>query len=302
LELAEKSQLLETQAQLVIEKDRQIALLTQQLALFKQSSVLPGVDQSEAIQTLQTQLSERQSAIAAHETQIAQLRSPPLPAKPEEIKRHLKMQLGESVWSRLSPSSQRDLTAAYKCLYAIQAEPFTASAVDYSEAGLKLGLAIEREVVQPFFKQIHPFLQSIGEPVIGGIALKARKKYTLAMLPPLLTSEWQALLEEALGSSSPLPEGNRCHSVITDLVSPRDRQVIETFLHQWQHPLAQWLKHHPTQAASALCQIGQLHQLSTQSEALLYPWQFDLLRSLAMGNQTESGILSAIYSTTYNGG
>ncbi|HEY9643040.1 MAG TPA: hypothetical protein V6C57_21300, partial [Coleofasciculaceae cyanobacterium] len=300
LELAEKSQLLEIREQQLAEKDQQIAHLTQQLRLLNQplnSNQLPSpltaqVDQAPAIQ-IPIQPLEREAAIAAD---AAPRRSPTAPAKPEEIKRSLKAQLGESVWNRLSPSSQRDLTAAYKSLHAIQSEAFTAAVVDYSEAGLKLGLAIEREVVQLFFKQLYPFLQATGEPVIGGIALKARKKYTLAMLPPLLAAEWDALLAEALDSSSPLPESDRCYSVTTDQVSPRDRQILQDFLDQWQHPLAQWFKHHQTKAASIICQIGQLHHLSTQSAPFLHQWQFELLQSLAIGNLTESGILSAIYN------
>ncbi|HEY9641469.1 MAG TPA: DHH family phosphoesterase, partial [Coleofasciculaceae cyanobacterium] len=194
LESAEKSQLLEIKEQQLAEKDQQIAHLTQQLRLLNQplnSNQLPSpltaqVDQAPAIQ-IPIQPLEGEAAIVAD---AAPRRSPTGTAKPEEIKRSLKAQLGESVWNQLSPSSQRDLTAAYKSLYAIQSEAFTAAVVDYSEAGLKLGLAIEREVVQLFFKQLYPFLQATGEPVIGGIALKARKKYTLAMLPPLLAAEW----------------------------------------------------------------------------------------------------------------
>ena len=276
LELAEK-------AQLLIEKDQQITLLTQQIGqLQRELSVAPV--QSPASKT----------PIAAQNAEIAEISEAKPPRKPEEIRRYLKAEISEAVWSALSPSSQRDLAAAYKSLFAIEAEPFTAAIVDYSEAGARLGMVPEREIAQLFFKQIHQFLQSQSQTAIGGIALKARKKYTLEMLPPLLAAEWHWLEATVLTSHSPVPEPHCYCSTTADQVSEADRQLIAAFLEQWQHPIAPWFLHHSSIAASAIAQMAQLRGLAASSD-LLYKWQFERLRSLVIGDPDAPGILRTLY-------
>ena len=277
LELSQKRQIL-------AEKDQHIAILTQQVELLNQQLI---------------QRAYPQAGVPAIAAPIAPpVKEPPTETrsavKPEALKTQLKAQLGEAVWNCLSSSSQRDLTAAYKSLTAIQTESFTASVVDYSEAGQKLGLAIDREIVQPFFRQLYSFLQTTGDREIGGIALKARKKYALSLLPSLLTTEWQELRQEALKSHEPLP--HCCCPVMTDGISPRDRVLIQTCLRQWHHPLGQWFLNSDEKGASAIAQIAQLQSVATQPEPFLHLWQFEWLQGLIMGTPTETGILSAIYN------
>ncbi|MBD3880834.1 single-stranded-DNA-specific exonuclease RecJ [Phormidium tenue FACHB-886] len=301
LHLAEKAQRLQTQAQLLLEKDQHIALLTQQIALLQEQLSQQDIAlQSPTLSNLQRDLLEKEGAIATYETQIAALAATELaakpPTKPEEVRRYLKAELGEAIWNALSQSSQRDLTAAYKTLFTIQADAFTASVVDYSEAGSRLGMVPEREIVQLFFKQIHQFLQSHSKTAIGGIALKARKKYSLEMLPPLLAAEWHWLEATVLESQSLVPEPHCYCPMTTDQVSELDRQLITTFLEQWQHPIAPWFLHHSSTAASALAQISQLRAVAVSSDRLLYDWQFERLQSLIIGNLEEPGILRTLYN------
>ncbi|MBW4661278.1 MAG: single-stranded-DNA-specific exonuclease RecJ [Drouetiella hepatica Uher 2000/2452] len=278
LELAQKQQIL-------AEKDQQIAILTQQVELLNQQLIQRAYPQS-------VDCPDPEASIAPPVT--ARLTEPRSAVKPEALKRQLKAQLGETVWNSLSSSSHRDLTAAYRSLAAIQVEPFTVSVVDYSEAGQKLGLVVDREIVQPFFKQLHSFLQTTGDREIGGIVLKARKKYALSLLPPLLTTEWQELRQEALESCESLPQS--CCQVMTDGINPRDRALIQACLQQWQHPLAQWFLNPEAKAASAIAQIAQLQSIATQPELFLHQWQFEWLQGLIIGTPTEPGILSAIYN------
>jgi single-stranded-DNA-specific exonuclease len=294
LELTEKAQRLHTQAQLLIEKDQQIALLTQQIGRLQQELLVAPV-QPPVLMPLQSALFEP-DPIAAEPADRSEAKLPTPPRKPEEIRRYLKAELSEAVWSALSQSSQRDLVAAYKSLFTLQAEPFTAAIVDYSEAGVRLGMVPEREIVQLFFKQIHLFLQDRHQTAIGGIILKTRKKYTLDLLPPLLAAEWQGLAAVALESQSLMPESHCCCPIATAQVSPADRQLIAAFLAQWQHPIAPWFLHHSSTAASAIAQMGQLHGLAAASETLLYDWQFERLRSLVIGNPEEPGILRTLYN------
>lgn len=273
LEVAEKSRLLQAKEQLLAEKDRQIADLIQQLALHQEQGNLPLISSAQP---------------------PADLRSPTAQG---DVKQQLKAHLGHA-WSCLGQSSQRDLTAAYKSLHAIQAEAFTAAVVDYSEAGLKLGLAAEREIVQPFFKQLYQFMQSQGSTVIGGMALKSRKKYRLEMLPPFLAPQWNSFLDQALLSSEALT-ADSCYLVTCEQLSLRDRHLVQDCLQQWPHPLSQWLLNQ-TEAAAAIAQISQLHNIATQADQFLYEWQFELLRSLIIGTPPQPGILQAIYNAGKN--
>jgi single-stranded-DNA-specific exonuclease len=298
LEIAEKNQLLWVKDQLIVEKDQQIATLNQQLDLLHQELSQVSQERQQQLQVLQTAIEEREATIQAHETHLSQLpqRTDAAQLKPEDIKRDLKTQIGETGWYCLSQQSQKDLVAAYKNLYTIQSEAFTAQIVDYSEVGLRLGFVAEREVIQPFFKQIHQFLQANGEAnEIGGVPLRVRKKYTLEMLPPLLVPEWQSLQTEALNSSSLLPEAELYTPVSSHLIRQTDRQTVKSFLQQWEHPLAQWLLQQAIEAASTIDQINKLRTVAAQSESLLHQWQFELLHGLVIGNEAQQGILQKIY-------
>ena len=290
LKLQEKTQLWHTQAQLLIEKDQQIALLTQQIEQLQHQLSASPRPQPPEVQPV------------APDPQIADISASKPPSKPEEIRRYLKAELTEAVWSTLSQSSQRDLAAAHKALFAIQSDPFAAAIVDYSEAGARLGMVPEREIVQLFFKQIHQFLQDHSQSAIGGIPLKARKKYTLDMLPPLLAAEWHWLEATVLESQTLVPESYCCCPNATDQVSDADRQLIAAFLEQWHHPLAPWFLQHSSTAASAIAQIAQLHGLAASSQSLMYSWQFERLRSLVIGDPEEPGILRTLYNVGDNVG
>ncbi|WP_316431676.1 DHH family phosphoesterase [Leptolyngbya sp. NK1-12] len=354
LELAEKNQLIQEQAEQLATKEQQIAQLMQRLNQLQQElntaqSIIQDTEQGENCHTnkdenqnecikkpVETKSIEQATQLETAVEQCAETEAEvtvdaleagietnstdplqaifadlsatslaPLPAPPTELpadpKQRAKLKLGE-VWNRLDSRSQKDLTAAYKKLAALQTESIAEdiadgeNPIDYSDVGLRLCSVIEREVVQPCFKTLHQFLLEHDEPCeIGGVTLRARKKYTVGMLPPLLAAEWQTFQEDALTGRTRLTADNLYTSVTANSVEPADRDTIQIFLSQWEHPLAIWLQ--SSNAASAIAQIDRLLTIAADAENLLYEWQLELLETLILGNATQLGILDQIYSS-----
>jgi hypothetical protein len=302
LDLTEKMLLIQAKDQLLAAKDQQIEMLNQQLQMLDRQLNQLSQEQQQQFQTLQSELQQRQTLVQNHETQIVQLQQqlsqhkPPL--KPEDIKRQARTQLGDSVWKSLNPHSQKDLASALKHYYSIQSETFTASVADYSEAGLRLGFAVEREVIQPFFRQLHQFLlNNGGSDEIAGVTLRPRKRYTLGMLPPLLSSQWYSFRETILTTCTQLPEEDFYCTIKFDQVNQPDRDRVNAFLNQWDHAVAHWLLKHKVAAASAIDQINKLRNIAAHAENSLYQWQYDLMQILVMGGETQFGIFQDIYGT-----
>ncbi len=218
--------------------------------------------------------------------------------KPNDPKQRMKQDLGEQVCSRLDLRSQKDLVAAYKKLIGLEAEAATAAnpddcPIDYSDVGLRLCSVIEREVIQPFFRELHQFLLKNDEPcTIGGIALRARKKYTLGMLPALLAAEWRSFQDEALSNSTASEADLYIAIRAVHLLSP-DRNMVQVFLAQWEHPLAMWLQNQI--AASMIAQLDKLLTIAADAETSLQHGQFERLQALILGNSRQMGILQQIY-------
>lgn len=229
---------------------------------------------------------------AAAQPAVQSTVQPTVKLKPDDPKQRLKFELGEDIWNQLDSRSQKDLVAAYKKQVAIQTD---VSIIDYSDVGLRLCSVIEREVIQPFFKEIHQFLLENDEPCeIGGVTLRTRKKYTLGMLPPLLAAEWHSFQEDLLNESSATAEELLCAVVAADQIDPSDRDTVQVFLSQWEHPLAFWLQHQ--EAASMIAQIDKLLTIAADAENTLYEWQLKLLQTLILGTEQKVGILKQIYS------
>jgi len=301
LEISDKSQLIQEKDQLLTEKNRQIETLHQQVELLNQELSQLSSEQQLQFQTLQTDLQAREAAIQAHESHISRLQtelSHSTQLDLEHIRRQVKSKVGEWIWSSLDQRSQKDLYFAYKNHEIIRSEGFTAQIADYSEAGLRLGFAVEREIIHPFFKSLHQFLLTHGgSDEIGGVVLGNRKKYTLGMLPPLIAAQWYSFRDDALKRSSESEEDDLyCMVSFGRQVSQNDRQKLETFLTHWKHPLAEWFNAGAIAAASAIDQINKLRNIAAHAESSLYQWQFEILDALVIGSETKNGIFREIYS------
>ncbi len=301
LQLRQKTQILLEKDQLVSEKDKQVNMLQQQLALLEEKINQLSTAQQQRFRDLQNELQTQESAIRSHEAHIAelqtQLEQSGANLDPREIRRNVKEQLGELVWRQLHNRSQHDLCAAYKNYMMIHTEGFTSQLADYSEAGLRLGFAVEREIVQPFFRDLQDFLLVNGGTEIGGLRLSPKKKYTLGMLPPLLAEEWQSLRDESLRHRSQIAEDALYCSASAVGINRADHKLIQQFLADWSHPIATWLLHKQTLAASQIDQISKLRNTAAHAESFLYAWQFELLRSLVMGKTSDQGIFNEIYGS-----
>lgn len=207
-------------------------------------------------------------------------------------KRQLPDLLGDALWRKLDRRSQKDLIAAYQALAALQTAPIAEEENrDYSDVALRLCSVIEREVVQPFFKRLHQFLQATdGSSEIGGVTLRSRKKYTLGMVPPLLAEHWHSVQDNVQTTAG--ADEAECYGTSVSTVDPTERQLVQTCLQQWQTPLAIWLQT-PT-AASAIARIDRLLTIAADADTIFRQGHFAQLHALVMGSETSAGMLRAI--------
>jgi single-stranded-DNA-specific exonuclease len=257
LELIDQGQRIQEKEWLIAEKDQQIAQLNEQLS-----------------QQLNQQLNQQvRSPNSLTEAPIAPTAPPenppelqtPNPSPPEKL-------LNSSPWLCLSAQSQKDLITACKLATANELP-------DHVAAAVLLCNAVERDVVQVLFKKLYQFLKDQGISELGGIPIKARKKYTLEVLPPLLSAEWRSLHLDKLAQPE-LPT-NLYSTVTVKGMNEGDRQLLQSFLAQWDYPIAQWLLNQPAEAASRIDQIYRLSMAATAGA--IGAWQFELLRSLVTG-------------------
>lgn len=301
LEIAQKTQLLAEKDELIAEKDAQIATLTRQVTLLEQKLSQLSTDQQQQFQTLQVELQHQESAIQHQEAHIAKLQSqmgqgaPQI--NPKALKEQVRTAIGNTVWYCLQDKSRKNLYMAYKYAALVMADASSnPTQADYSDAGLRLGLVVEREVVQPFFADLYDYLVTRGDPVIGGFTLSSYHKYTLDLLPPLLADQWVTLQDSSLQQAVPVSDGALYGTGARQVpLNERDRTLLDQFLKQWEHPLAQWINRDHQAAASYLDQISQLYQLANHANHQLYEWQFTLLKQKVMGNDQEQGLFRQIY-------
>ncbi|HEY9818793.1 MAG TPA: single-stranded-DNA-specific exonuclease RecJ [Candidatus Obscuribacterales bacterium] len=193
--------------------------------------------------------------------------------------------VGKSRWERLQARSQTDLAAAYRSYQAQWLDG--GEAADYSEAGDRFSLAVDREVIQPFFKDLRAALVEQDQPPeVAGLRLLARKKYTATELLPLLADHWQ--IAEDADLDDPNPGSHRLKTVQAPLIAESDRTVIQTFLRTWQHPLAPAMQHQET--VDAIAHLAQLCDRAQQDGVLFYAWQFDQLHQYLWGSDRQPGL------------
>ena len=301
LELKQKTTLLIRKDELLGEKDSQIDTLTQQVQLLEEKiSQLSQAKQAQ-FKTLQTELQQQETAIHTQEAHIVELQTQitrpdvPLP-DPKQIKQSVREAVGDSVWFCIQTGTQKDLFAAYKNAQMIGNDGADPHIADFSEAGIRLGFAVEREIVTPFFKDLYEYLLTHGGPEIGGIQMGPSKKYTIGMVPSLLATGWKTLRPEALKQPIPVEEQALYRQAkANNQVGGRDRTLIAEFLAQWEHPMSNCFSQKAKQAAASIDQISRLRNLSAHSDSFLYQWHYDLLKELIVGSSQRRGLFRQIY-------
>ena len=296
-----KDELLNEKDELLNEKDSQIATLNQQIQILESKVTQLSDEKQAAFQTLQTELQTKQAAIADQEAHIVQLQTerPQRTVTPpdlNQIKQEVRQALGDSVWFCIQPDSQKDLCAAYRHHHMLQSEGADPDIADYSEAGIRLSFAVEREVMQPFFVDLYDFVRLEGVSEIGGIELGPTCRYTLGMLPSLLATQWSTLDRNAL-SQQQTPLENQLYQTIKakHKLSSRDRDLLIEFFEQWEHPMAVCFGQKGKQAAASLDQISRLQTIADHGKSFLYEWHYALLRQLVVGDANRRGLFRQIY-------
>ncbi|MDA0674346.1 MAG: single-stranded-DNA-specific exonuclease RecJ, partial [Cyanobacteria bacterium] len=297
LELQQQTRLLWEKDELLAEKDRHIAALTQQVQLLEEKLHQLSQEQQQQFQTLRQEIQTQASAIQTQEAHIATMQdqqiAPAPPVDPKALKQAVRSRLGDALWFCLQAQSQTDLYTAHKQAELIAHSSPAAHRADYSTAAQPLIAVVQREVLDPFFQDLHSYcLAAEAALQIGTVQLGAGP-YSLGVLPPLLSDRWQSLRAKALQASAPAPDAALyCTGRSRQPLTAGDRDRLTTFLNQWEHPMAPWLQADPAAAASLLDQIHRVSTLANTPTDILQRWVFELLDTRIMG---EAGLLRHVY-------
>lgn len=311
IELKQKTQLLMKQDELMAEKDSQIATMKAQIELLEEKITQLSASAQEQFASLETERQAQEDAIQGQEAEIKQLQlqvnRAPLPdgevveapslSLSADMKQQVRKAVSDGVWFCLQAASQKDLQVAYQNYQQVYTDGPEARVEDYSAAGNRLASVVNREVAVPFFEALQAFLSAQRLSQIGEVRLGVTQGYRLAMMPPLLAEQWRTFSADQLSQRSLSKKGVGTVSAKAPAsVSDGDRELLQQFLTQWEHPMATCLIEKHRQAASSLGQIGQLHQIATQPGRCLYRWQYELLYQLIAGSTQKGGLLREVFA------
>ncbi|NJN22902.1 MAG: single-stranded-DNA-specific exonuclease RecJ, partial [Leptolyngbya sp. RL_3_1] len=190
----------------------------------------------------------------------------------------MRQTVGDSLWFCLQPDSQQDFYNAYE-----QAELLAQAtrrwsetgpkgpSLDYSLAALPLATVVEREIVHPFFEDLAVYLATQAGVEIEDSPLVPGANPSLAKVAPILADSWLTLPTQAL-SAKRKPTKAKLAVTQQALVplGAGDRDRLNAFLDQWEHPMATWLLQKPDQAAAKIDVISQCQQWAAQPNRVLH--------------------------------
>lgn len=282
-------------------QDAQLELMRQQLDLVQSAIGQLSWEQQQQFHTLQAKLQEHETAIQTTETAMAHLHQrlhQLVPRfEPSAVKQQIQEQLGDRVWNRLDSRSQKDLQAAFKLKELVRGDRFTAGVGDYSEAAMRIGLVIEREIGQPFFQTVEQFTASQTFSTSDTlVSLKTAKRIDLNLIPPAIAPHWEQFQPSGLSQLAQPADAQLYQSVSAEKLNDRDRSAVQQALQQWSHPLAQWLQTPENEPASTLAQLAQLLELAAHPDHPLLTWQFEILAVIVVGDRATSGILQELFA------
>lgn len=255
LELADKRQRL-------AEKDQQLAQCEQQVITLHQ--------QVEALQHTIQDLALGPENLPPVITDAAPLEpTSPEPDAPPSIEpkltpKQVQDQLGDVIWTALHQRSQTDLTAVATLIL----DPTEPTPQDGTAGIKRLIDTVERELVQPFFRELRTYCLAQQYPdEIAGIPLRSRKKYRLSMLVHVLGS---------IGSDT------------------TEAEIIQGFWLQCPYPAVQQLGKNPA-LRQQLATFEAAAQRAIAEPSLAFP----VLREmyvLLVDQRSGPGILANVYS------
>lgn len=311
--LAERDWQLQAQAAKIGDLERQLQAQTDQLA-----------DQAQQLQALQTQIASLKAAqdslsrgvkpAPKNQTKTTHvLQTPPLfdldtlvsPPAPDETRwqQQVRTALGDGIWCGLPETTQQDLLLAFQQREQLDLQP-ESPAADYSAAALPLMAALDREIWAPLLAGLTDYGQQTQDDDMIQLAQALGYHGSLGVLPGLIAESWKILSEKTLQSSQ--KPRKLTHQTIHadpwgeawpiggDPLNDTHRVLLDEFLQGWSHPVAHWLTSLAEDAATALAQTHQLHQIAL-SPAPLRPWHHHLLQQWVVGERRKAGIFPQIF-------
>ncbi|MEM1308542.1 MAG: single-stranded-DNA-specific exonuclease RecJ, partial [Cyanobacteria bacterium P01_H01_bin.153] len=301
LEIRQQTHLILEKDELLADKDRHIATLNQQIELLKAPLGQASTTEKQQLQALQAEVQAQATAMQTQEARIETLKQQmhrPTPAlDPKAIKRTVREAVSDQIWYCLQTQSQRDLYAAYKHVALYGADVTDMPAADYSEAGLRLGFVVEREVIQPCFEDLHAFLLQSGRSELGAVQFGPGRQYPLGLAAPLLAATWTTVRSPVLATlMSPSDDQLYCTAKSSQALSRSDRALLASFFDQWEHPMSQWCQANAEEVATYLDQISKFRDQAAHATAPLYLWAFERMRDRVVGSEQSPGLFQRIYN------
>lgn len=301
--LLEQDELLANQDKLLATKDHQIEALTGQVARLE-------AQLTQATQALSPVLEQSSPELAPSKPSLqAQIlpTSPPSPGlDPEQsaidplvMRQQVRQMVGDQVWFCLTQPTQIDLCQAVQHQTILADQGFE----DYSAPALRLGAAIDRDILQPFLTDFNRYAQGSDLSGLAALAQIDSPAQQQQLLPVLVSKTWTALIDQVLTARSVAPDGSLYRTIratsrakaIGIKVDNATQKATVQFLEAWDHPVAGWLIGHSKEAAAALDQCRQLVDLAAQPEVTMAAWQYDLLQGLVLGTQQGPGLLAQVF-------
>ncbi|MFH7243473.1 MAG: single-stranded-DNA-specific exonuclease RecJ [Spirulina sp.] len=232
---------------------------------------------------------------------------PPTPAtspspRTARWQQQVRTALGDGVWFCLAKATQEALILTFQRQEELALQTAANRTADYSEVALPLITALETEIWLPLLTGLTDYGQHSQDAEVMQLA-QALSHHDLGILPGLVAESWKILSDKTLQSSSkPRLSQKTIHAetwgetwpVGDDPLNDTHRVLLDEFLQGWDHPVSRWLTTLPEEAATALAQVYQLHQIALGPDSLL-PWQYQLLQQGVVGERRKAGILPQIF-------
>ncbi|MGD1905776.1 MAG: DHHA1 domain-containing protein, partial [Leptolyngbyaceae cyanobacterium] len=272
------------------QKAQQIITLTEQIALLeRQLSDPPEL-------TPTPQPTGKTASTAKKPSAKVNIEPPPTlePLSAEaatQLQQQVRQTVGDSLWFCLQSDSQQDFYTAYE--QAEMLAQVTGQHLDYSPAALPLATVVEREIVHPFFEDLSAYLADQTGAELEDHPLMPGANPSLSTVAPVLADSWLTVPTQTL-STKRKPTGAK-RSVTQQAkvpLSAGDRDLLNAFLEQWEHPMASWLLKKPDQAAAKIDVLSQCQQWALQPNRVLHKWVFEMVRDMVIGQQ---GVFRQIY-------
>jgi single-stranded-DNA-specific exonuclease RecJ len=212
--------------------------------------------------------------------------------------------LGDGVWFCLAEATQEALLLAFQRQEELALHPQANGTADYSAVAQPLMTALETEIWLPLLAGLTDYGQHSQDLEVIQLAQALSHHGSLGILPGLVAESWKAFSDKSLQAVSK-PRKLTQQTIHAETwgqdwpvgdtpLNDTHRVLLDEFLQGWDHPVSRWLTTLPEEAATALAQTYQLHQIALSPSPLL-PWQYQLLQQGIVGERRKAGILSQIF-------